>query len=87
MSASTRKSKRKFVAKTLRQRYGISKTEAEVLKYVAEGMSLNEIAATRNVSIHTVRCQAKSIMHKTHTKRQSELILMVHSDSALSSDE
>lgn len=70
-------------AEILKRFYGISKVEAEVLKCLAEGMSLKEIAAQRNVTIHTVRSQVKSIMNKTDTTRQSELIRLVHSGPAI----
>ncbi len=41
------------------------------------GYSLQEIASLRRVSIGTVRNQLKSIMDKTTTSRQSELVRLL----------
>lgn len=41
-------------------------TETEILKLIADGLSVKEIAASRNCSIHTVNSHKKNIFHKLH---------------------
>ena len=70
------------LAKALRQLYGLTQAEAEVLKNIADGMPLSAITETRRVSMNTARTQLKSIMQKTGTKRQAELVRLVYSGPA-----
>lgn len=64
-------------ADTLRRVYGLTGSEAELLLKLVQGNTLAEIAEARNVSMHTVRAQLKSIFHKTDTQRQAGLIKKV----------
>ena len=64
-------------ADTLRRIYGLTGSEAELLLKLVQGNTLSEIADSRNVSLHTVRAQLKSIFLKTDTQRQAGLIKKV----------
>lgn len=48
--------------------------EAEVLVLLGRGLTPQEIAAERGVSLHTVRAQVKSLLARTGTRRQTELL-------------
>jgi len=62
-----------LLAKTL----GLTTTEAQIALAVADGKTLTEIADNRRTSIHTVRNQVKSLLLKTGTRRQSEIVALV----------
>ncbi|MCC5812749.1 MAG: helix-turn-helix transcriptional regulator [Ectothiorhodospiraceae bacterium] len=53
--------------------YGLTEAEARVAAGVTLGNSPEELAATMNVSVHTVRSQLKSVFRKTGTSRQNAL--------------
>jgi DNA-binding CsgD family transcriptional regulator len=61
----------------LGQIYGLTPAEAEVAQSLAKGMSLEEIAADRGISLNTVRSHLKHIFSKTGTSRQGELLSLV----------
>jgi DNA-binding CsgD family transcriptional regulator len=61
----------------IRDRYGLTGQETNVVLKVAEGLTLREIAELREVSIHTVRNQVKSAMSKMDARRQSDLVRIV----------
>lgn len=61
----------------LRELYAFSECEATVCWRLANGESLDEIAAAEGVSKETVRSQLKRIFMKTGTKRQTELVRLV----------
>jgi DNA-binding CsgD family transcriptional regulator len=61
----------------IRDRYGLTGQETNVVLQVAEGLTLREIAELREVSIHTVRNQIKSAMSKMDARRQSDLVRIV----------
>ncbi|MER9940000.1 helix-turn-helix transcriptional regulator [Mesorhizobium sp. M0088] len=44
---------------------------------IAQGISLRDHADSRDVSIHTVRAQLKSVFAKTETRRQSQLAALI----------
>ncbi|MDP2891167.1 MAG: helix-turn-helix transcriptional regulator [Bacteroidota bacterium] len=52
----------------------LSVREKEIIKKVAEGKSLNEIADLLFLSPHTVNTHKKNILRKSHCKNTSELI-------------
>jgi len=58
----------------LRGAFDLTPAEAEVMRALAEGQALSDVATTRGRSIDTVRAQLKSIMAKTETRSQSELV-------------
>lgn len=52
----------------------LSVREKEIIKKVAEGKSLNEIADLLFLSTHTVNTHKKNILRKSHCKNTTELI-------------
>jgi len=52
----------------------LSSREKEIIKKIAEGKSLNEIADLLFLSTHTVNTHKKNILRKSHCKNTSELI-------------
>jgi DNA-binding CsgD family transcriptional regulator len=61
----------------LRDAFGLTASEADLAVLVTESRTLNEIAASRGTSIHTVRNQIKSALAKTGCRRQVELVALV----------
>jgi DNA-binding CsgD family transcriptional regulator/PAS domain-containing protein len=68
-----------FPDSVLRQLYGLTPAETEVVNGILTGFSLEEIAQIRRVSIATVRTQMRNILAKTNTHRQSELVRLIAS--------
>lgn len=64
-------------ADTVRQLFGLSQREAEVAAALCSGRTLDELAAERGTSIHTVRTQLKSVFAKTGTSRQADLVSLL----------
>ncbi len=58
----------------LRGAFDLSPAEGEVIRALAEGAPLADIATARGRSIATIRAQIKSIMSKTETRSQAELV-------------
>jgi DNA-binding CsgD family transcriptional regulator len=61
----------------LRGTMQMTQAEAEIAVAIGDGQSLNEIAASRKVSIHTVRNQVKSTLSKAGARRQADLVRLV----------
>lgn len=61
----------------LQSLFGLTPAEAKIANALASGSSIEVIAASSNLSHHTVRTQLKSISQKTGTSRQGELIALV----------
>jgi DNA-binding CsgD family transcriptional regulator len=57
--------------------YGFTQAETEIANSLLAGLTSDEIAVLRQVSAGTVRQQMKSIMSKTGTSRQSELMRLM----------
>ena len=62
--------------------YDLTPAEAELVVLLAEGVSLEEAAKRRGVTINTVRSQLKNVFAKTDTNRQGELIRLVLTGAA-----
>lgn len=62
---------------TLRDLFSLTPAEARVTGHLVAGRSVQEIACATGVSIETVRSQVRSILSKTGTGRQGELISLV----------
>jgi DNA-binding CsgD family transcriptional regulator len=58
----------------LRNAFDLTQAEAEVMQALAEGQPLVQIAEQRSRSVETVRAQLKSLMSKTETRSQAELV-------------
>jgi len=57
--------------------YDLTRAEAELLRLLAEGRSLEEVAEKRGVTMNTARSQLKQVFAKTETRRQGELVRLV----------
>lgn len=66
----------------LQQLYRLTPAEARMAAALVRGLSIEESAEQFGVSIHTVRTQVKSILAKTETRRQSELVRLLMSSLA-----
>ena len=66
----------------LEELYELTRAEADLVRLVSEGRSLEEVARTRGVTINTVRSQLKQVFSKTDTSRQGELVHLVLSGVA-----
>jgi DNA-binding CsgD family transcriptional regulator len=61
----------------LRKLYGLTQAEVELVELLCNGLSLEDAASQRNVTMNTARSQLKQIFFKTGTSRQSELLRLV----------
>lgn len=61
----------------LREHYRLTKAETEVANGLLTGYSLEEIAALRKVRIGTVRDQVKTMLSKTKTAKQTEMVRLL----------
>lgn len=59
---------------TMRQLYGLTKTEASVAVRVTRGEGLKAVAQSLCVSLSTVRIHLQQVFEKTGTHRQAELV-------------
>ena len=64
----------KATSEKLRQAFGLSATEADVARLFFKTCNLQEVAALRQASLHTVRTQMKTIQSKTGASSQADLI-------------
>ena len=69
--------------KMLRSAFDLTKAETRVVRALTEGRTLAEIAADRGRSLGTIRSQLKSIMAKTETRSQTELVRLTLSTMEL----
>lgn len=60
--------------KLIQEVFGLTLTEGKVAALVFQGHSTREIARARDVSLETVRSHIKSVLQKTETNRQAELV-------------
>ena len=58
----------------LQQLFGLTPREAKIAGGLAEGKSVDDIAAAQGISHHTTRSHLKSIFLKTGTNRQTQLV-------------
>lgn len=61
----------------LQNLYGLTRAEAEITQLLADGLSLEEAAERRTVTLNTARSQLKRVFSKTGAKRQSDLVRIV----------
>ena len=62
---------------SLRQLFRLSPAEASIAVALGTGLDLNELAQQRGVKLNTLRSQVASIMAKTGTRRQAQLVALV----------
>ena len=60
----------------VRDAFGLTLAEAEVMRLLAQGNIASEIAGLRNASVGTIRAQVRSIYEKTGTRNQTEFLRM-----------
>ena len=58
----------------MKEAFRLTDTEVEIIRGLVEGKSVKEICTDRGRSLETVRTQLRSILSKTETRSQSELI-------------
>ena len=61
----------------LRHLYDLTRAEADLTWLLADGLSLEEAAEKRGVTLNTARSQLKRVFTKTGARRQSELVRIV----------
>ncbi|MGZ9810003.1 LuxR C-terminal-related transcriptional regulator [Pseudoroseicyclus sp. H15] len=71
-------------AELLRSTFSLTVAETEVMRALSEGTALADIAEARGRSVETVRAQLKSVMAKTETSSQIELVRLTLSMLELS---
>lgn len=57
--------------------FRLSAAELDLATALLEGRSLSEIAAAREVAVNTLRVQLRSVLKKTGTSRQAELVALL----------
>jgi len=57
--------------------FSLTHSEAELVRLLSTGMSLDEAASARGVSMNTARSHLKHVFAKTGTSRQGELLRLV----------
>ena len=62
----------------LKDDFGLTETEWEVLGQLMDGSSLATIGRERQVSMNTVRSHLRNLFQKTDTTRQGELIAVAY---------
>jgi DNA-binding CsgD family transcriptional regulator len=65
------------VSEVLERFYSLTHAEAEIVRLLATGVSLEEAAQSRGVSINTARSHLKHAFSKTGTSRQGELVRLI----------
>lgn len=66
-----------LLANSLRQLFRLSPAEASIAVALGTGIDLAELAQQRKVKLNTLRSQVASIMAKTGTRRQAQLVALV----------
>lgn len=61
----------------LRDLFSLTTAEIAVAVNLRVGLTLADIAAARGVALETIRSQVKSVLQKTNTRRQSDLVLLL----------
>ena len=64
-------------AHSIRERYGLTEAECQVLQRLAEGESIEQVARATHRSLATVRWHKQNLLNKLHVSRQSELVRLV----------
>jgi DNA-binding CsgD family transcriptional regulator/general stress protein CsbA len=66
-------------AETLKLRYDLSPSEAEILEMICAGMANHEIADRRNVSVNTVKTHISHLYTKLGVNSRTQAVAMVKS--------
>jgi DNA-binding CsgD family transcriptional regulator len=65
------------VPEVLEHLYSLTHSEAEIVRLLSTGISLEEAAQSRGISINTARSHLKHAFSKTGTSRQGELVRLI----------
>jgi DNA-binding CsgD family transcriptional regulator len=68
----------------LMQLFDLTPAEAGVAQALAHGQALEDIAAALDISMHTVKTHLQKLFRKTGTRRQGELVAILHGVPAAS---
>jgi DNA-binding CsgD family transcriptional regulator len=60
------------------QLFDLTPAEAGVAQALAHGEALDDIATSLDISLHTVKTHLQKLFRKTGTRRQGELVAMLH---------
>lgn len=63
--------------KVLLDAFGLTKSEMEIAEGLCSGRSLAQISSARKRSIHTIRTQVKSLIQKSGTSSQADLVRVI----------
>lgn len=61
----------------LRARFGLTGAETRIALKLLEGKTLKVAAQELGITYETVRCTLKGIFHKTGTRRQVQLVVLL----------
>lgn len=75
---SQRKSLPLSLPKDFSELYSLTNKEIEITQQLVRGLSVKEISEESTISTHTIRSQVKSVLKKTQTSRQAELVSLVY---------
>ncbi len=64
-------------ARTVAEAFALTPAEVEIVRAITLGQPVRDIAETRGRSVETVRTQVRSVLQKTETHSQSELVRVV----------
>lgn len=67
----------KLSTERVRKMFNLTAAEAHLAAALCRGATLDEVAAERKVSAHTVKSQLKSVFLRTGTNRQTELVALL----------
>ncbi len=62
---------------TVQEAFGLTPAEVDIVRGITLGLPVKDIAEARGRSAETVRTQLRSILSKTETHSQSELVRVV----------
>jgi DNA-binding CsgD family transcriptional regulator len=74
------------VAAVLENLYSLTHSEAEIVRLMSRGLSLEDAARSRGISMNTARSHLKRAFSKTGTSRQGELVRLIVSGVGAISD-
>jgi DNA-binding CsgD family transcriptional regulator len=69
---------RRWSAELVRSSLGLTPAETRLVLMLADGHTLTQAAQKQGITDGTARIQLKSVFAKTDTRRQSELMMLVH---------
>lgn len=62
---------------TVQEAFGLTQAEVDIVRGISQGLPVKDIAEARGRSLETVRTQVRSVLAKTETHSQAELVRVV----------